>query len=254
MSAAKYSAEDSAGEEDTTKIPIDWVPIGKVAKSLSCSHRTLLRRVQAGDLDARQDDTGNWWFDPEVLAEVVGTAENGAAAILASAAQLLAQIQRHNETLLEPNRKILELLVNDKTADRTRIAELEAHVAEQHKAAEKALSEENERMLARQQFEEEQRRLNRALDFLQSFQPLVMAYVSKHFGLPDTGEAAAISSFLATFSEDDVLGMVSHLPQEKAVVVLGIFEQIRARTKGKATDGTQGNNNGTSAGTTGATT
>ena len=243
----KESATDSATEKNS-QVPPDWVPIGRVARAIGCSHRTLLRRVELGDLEAKQDSDGRWWFDPEAMGEAAeaSATENAAAAFIEASSKVFGQILTHNEKLFEPSARIVEFLVADKATDRARIADLEARLAEQQRSAERALSEENERMMARQQFEEEQRRLNKALDFLSSFQPLVMAYVAKHVGLPTTGEAEAISTFLGSFSEEEVMGMVGNLPQEKAVVVLGIFEQIRARQKGATTDGKEASSNGSS--------
>ncbi len=226
------------------------------AAFLGCSHANIRLLQKRGALIGFQRE-GKWWFTLDELQEHKKIPHE--AAILDSAKGLLVTAHAHIEKMLglsaDPMGKIFGMLKEDKEADRKRIGDLEARVTEQLTTFEKVLSLQHTREMERLDHEASSRRMDKAMERFLSFAPLATHWLAGKIGIRgDVGEYEAIGQFLESFNDGEIMGMVEKLPQEKALVLMGLYQEFKKRKEANAKEnGAKDANGAPTNGTTAAT-
>lgn len=198
---------------------------------LGVSHATIRLMQNRGQLKGFQRE-GKWWFTIDELNEHKKVPHE--AALLDACKGLLLTAHAHIEKMLglsaDPMGKLFSMLKEDKEQDRKRIGELEVRVVDQLSTFEKVLSQQHEREMMRLDHEAKNRRMDKAMERFLSFAPLATHWVAGKLGLRgDVSEYEAIGQFLESFSDAEILAMVEKLPQEKQLVLMGLYGEFKKR-------------------------
>ncbi len=194
---------------DSFDTDAQWLPKTSAGELVGVSHTTVRRWGLAGSVAERIGDDGTTLYsvaDCKRMATSGGadiaTPQGAMTALFRASVDLLRQAERHNQQLLEPNRKVLSLLSkeNDRIAKQNN--SLRRNLERMQDAHEKSRSLEHERLMAQSQFEASQKMQAEMFRAGVEYVPLLGQVVLSRFAAkgggdgPETGAAIAESAVL----------------------------------------------------------
>ncbi len=204
---------------DSFDTDAQWLPKTSAGELVGVSHTTVRRWGLAGSVAERVGDDGTTLYsvaDCKRMATSGGadiaTPQGAMTALFRASVDLLRQAERHNQQLLEPNRKVLSLLSKENDRISKQNNSLHRKLDRMQDAHEKSRSLEHERLMTQSKFEASQKMKAEIFRAGVEYVPLLGQVVLSRLAAKGGGDSAETGAAIA---ESAVLRIVASMTDEQ---------------------------------------